>query len=511
MLDWSKTSSIVFVAGFCALFVFLLASVISVAVKGKRKCSAFDVVLRIVSALVFAVSTVMLVCAVLLMLTGSLRIEYAPAALSSASLVRLVLGETTVDLPLPELFEILSSTLAAVMVMGLFVLSLVTLIADCLIANKKDARKKAAKQTLKQLKSKTPEEIKRDAQLEKIRRIGESAVRKTSSAAAGVASSESRENADDKGVENDIDSDEKRSDATDGISMPEIDATGDTVQEYSGNESDTEDAEPFDWRVDSAPESKRTDFVGLSSESDPDFDTFGDIDDGENTPESGERDEREAENVEYASNGSEPADDFVSADEFDGAEYADADADVDERDEVADEPANYSGDYFDRFDAENADTRGEADGDGERYTDETQTTESGDGDEPYASDEYVEPNRNIYIPEIRKIARSQKSAQKPVGGKNTPRRNAANKPTRSAGATAVKAPTAKKSKNSSARVQAKPDVPKNAERRGSKLPVTRRYVILDRTNAVNMFGDYLKERDKADKDKLEASINTINI
>ena len=46
---------------------------------------------------------------------------------------------------------------------------------------------------------------------------------------------------------------------------------------------------------------------------------------------------------------------------------------------------------------------------------------------------------------------------------------------------------------------------------GKKLPVTRRYVILDRRNAVNMFGEYLKERNQADKDKLKSSLNTIII
>ena len=44
-----------------------------------------------------------------------------------------------------------------------------------------------------------------------------------------------------------------------------------------------------------------------------------------------------------------------------------------------------------------------------------------------------------------------------------------------------------------------------------KLPVTRRYVILDRRNAVNMFGEYLRERNKAEKEKLQSSINTIII
>ncbi|MDE7464021.1 MAG: hypothetical protein K2M48_03235 [Clostridiales bacterium] len=44
-----------------------------------------------------------------------------------------------------------------------------------------------------------------------------------------------------------------------------------------------------------------------------------------------------------------------------------------------------------------------------------------------------------------------------------------------------------------------------------KLPVTKRYVILDRTNAVNIFSNYLKEREQSEKDKLESSINTIII
>ncbi len=44
-----------------------------------------------------------------------------------------------------------------------------------------------------------------------------------------------------------------------------------------------------------------------------------------------------------------------------------------------------------------------------------------------------------------------------------------------------------------------------------RLPVNRRYVIIDRHSAVNMFGKYLKERDVENKDKLESSINTIII
>ncbi len=42
-----------------------------------------------------------------------------------------------------------------------------------------------------------------------------------------------------------------------------------------------------------------------------------------------------------------------------------------------------------------------------------------------------------------------------------------------------------------------------------RLPVNKRYIILDRKSAVNMFNEYLKERDRADKDKLESNINTI--
>ena len=52
MLDWSKLFNIVFVTTALALIMFFIVSTIVVAVKGKRKCNAFDVILRIVASIV---------------------------------------------------------------------------------------------------------------------------------------------------------------------------------------------------------------------------------------------------------------------------------------------------------------------------------------------------------------------------------------------------------------------------------------------------------------------------
>ena len=84
---------------------------------------------------------------------------------------------------------------------------------------------------------------------------------------------------------------------------------------------------------------------------------------------------------------------------------------------------------------------------------------------------------------------------------------------------------AQRSKSGSAKSKtdaAKPSAKKPNKRGGAKsaakesaatdnksLPMGRRYVIIDRRSAVNIFSDYLKERDKQDKDKLESSINKI--
>lgn len=171
MLNWSSIFNIAFVSALAALIVFFLVSTIVVAAKGKRKCNAFDVILRILSTLVFIASVAMLAAAVLTMISGSFGIAIV------ADVPLLVVGESVTELPLPELFVALSSSIGLMLVALLFICSLAALIVDCLVANK------TTKKVKKQPVQKTPEQLKREAELEKIRRIGEDAVKRADHAA----------------------------------------------------------------------------------------------------------------------------------------------------------------------------------------------------------------------------------------------------------------------------------------------------------------------------------------
>ncbi|MDE7107637.1 MAG: hypothetical protein K2O39_04865, partial [Clostridiales bacterium] len=140
------------------------------------------------------------------------------------------------------------------------------------------------------------------------------------------------------------------------------------------------------------------------------------------------------------------------------------------------------------------------------------TTETDEAVEADDTDEYVapqadefgatddiEPDRGIYIPEIRTVTprpteEKTSSVKKPATAKKPTTKKPA-KPKKSGSGGASQRPAGVEGK-----------IPPE-----KKLPVTRRYVILDRHNAVNMFGEYLKERNQAEKDKLKSSINTIII
>ena len=118
-----------------------------------------------------------------------------------------------------------------------------------------------------------------------------------------------------------------------------------------------------------------------------------------------------------------------------------------------------------------------------------------------------EPNRDIYIPRIRTIVRKPAPAAVKRDAEQKPKKRAATaggkSKTGGGKQTASKQPAKKRGANGAA--NAKPSV------KNKTLPVTKRYVILDRTSAVNVFSEYLKERDKADKDRLESNIETIII
>lgn len=501
MVDFSKIFNIVFVSVCAGLLLLFLVSVIAVAAKGKRKCGAFDVLLRILSVLVLIVSAVMVACSVLTMLEdGSMCIVAAEE--NGVAAAALVMGEKTIELPLAELFVALSTVIGFGLVAVLFILSLTALIVDCLVANKKDGNKKGEKKQKKEpAVQKTPEQIKREAELERIRRIGESAVRKTSS----VASAEKTEQP-----------------AEQPVSEP-----------APKTEPIAEEENDFDWRTSPAPEPKQeqTGFVGIKDDEPDSFDSFDSFDD--EPEQNAESQEQEVEGEGYSEEiADQPAEEAVEEQAYDAAEEVVeetteelVDEAVEETEEILyDDDAQFTlddteGEVYDE--SEQAELDGNAE-QTESYEDEQVVEEyeqpaveeyEDPASEEYeeqaiAEDEYeqsnteseesvdIEPDRGIYIPEIRTVTPQQKpenkkptAAKKPAAKKSTSTKPA--KPKKSGGGQKPSIPT---------------DIPPE-----KKLPVTRRYVILDRHNAVNMFGEYLKERNQADKDKLKSSINTIII
>ncbi len=512
MLDWSNIFNIAFVAGAGALGLFFLVSTIVVAVKGKRKCNAFDVILRISATLAFIAATVMFACAILTMLDGDPSISFAQDG-SGATLV--ILGKS-VQLPLVDLFVLLSTTVGSELVIALFICSLAALIVDCLVANKRSEKKIKAKAVGKT--TKTPEQLRREAELEKIRKIGESAVKKTTAAAHAA-------NADtDKAVD---------------------------------------DAPQADWRNSAPDESAQTGFVGIAENNDDGFDTFDDLDaenkggnvdgaqneiadgdeDIDGATEQTESDDGVTDETEYAEQDVERDEENGAHD--DGSTYDETDASI-ETDEVgeaydadkaetvadvfddAEETADYADDdisaYETALDGQSAEPYDDT-ADGEEYPQEAETAaEQDDGLDGY--DEYeqddlddIEPDRGIYIPEIRTITKTddddiapppEQRVETAVADKKTQQKKSTDTAKRAASESAATRSKRTSGKTGGATRARKSDKAETAPAE-KKLPVTRRYVILDRRNAVNMFGDYLRERNSADKEKLQSSINTIII
>ncbi len=452
MIDWSKIFNIAFVAGAGVLALFLLVSTIAVAVKGKRKCNAFDVILRIVSTLVFAASTVMFAAAVLCMLSGPVRIATEPAP-------TLFFNDFTYVLPIPDLFVLLSTTIGSEIAIVLFLFSLVTLIVDCLVANKKSDKKKAKQPAVK----KTPEQLKREAELDRIRRIGESAVKKTNEAARAAEAQQSQQQP-------------QRPEEVVGVAE-----------------------EPAaDWR--DKREEKPAEFVGLASDSDTEFDSFDSFDEQPDEAD-GERPEEIVEDIE-----DEQPEEIVEEVADEQPEEIVEEAEDERPEEVVEEVADEQPEEEPRVAA-------------------------------YKDDGYddIAPDRDIYIPEIRTInkqtdddpelkpskkatpkksgssgsrASSKSGTKKPAAKKtsSTARKSSSGGAARKPAASGTRKPTSSRSATPRRRDTAATEVPEE-----KKLPVTRRYVILDRRNAVNMFGEYLRERNKAEKEKLQSSINTIII
>ncbi|MBD5131361.1 MAG: hypothetical protein HDT28_02025 [Clostridiales bacterium] len=519
---WFNVFNIAVVSSMGALVLLFLASIIIIAAIGKRKCNAFDVIFRIITAIVVVATAVMFTCSVLSMVTGdTLRIavfNYEP--MGDDVRAALVFNGKYHELPIPKLFVFLATTIGSNVTIALFLCSLAALIVDCLVANKKEKKEKKEKQAKAAAQKKTPEQLKREAELERIRKIGESAVKKTSAVAEKQAATEKAE-AEEK---------------------PE-----------TAEPEKTDEGADFDWRTaDEKQEQKPTEFVGIKDTAEDDsFDSFDDNFDSdeseaEQAPETeadefdddtaiNASDEDTAFSVEPESDEVEEVDDGV--DEFEEAddsfddlpddeEYESVDLDgqdplpVDTFDDISDEDLANADDDIDIDELDKA-TIGasavieEQDQAFEQTQDEqSQATEQV---KPSAPGE-VEPDRDIYIPNIRTVVRTAPDASERTEPARRPDPAARRPQTRPS--TAAKKSDAATKKPASTRPPRKPSTaPRRPAQTKSnsvtspekKLPLTRRYVILDRRNAVNMFGEYLKERDRNAKDKLEKSINTIII
>ena len=541
MLDWSKLFNIVFVATALALIMFFIVSTIVVAVKGKRKCNAFDVILRIVASIVLIAAAGMFACSVLTMLKGDFRISFTVGA-DGAIVPVFVMGAKPTELPLADLFVALATTVGSQLAALLLICSLVALIVDCLVANKKADKPAKAKANNK---DKSPEQIKRDLELEKIRRIGESAVKKTNAAASG-----------------------KNRETTESVSR--------NVEQSPAEQTQSE-SQP-DWREQQPQHS--TEFVGLNNDNaDDGFDSFDDdfTDGGDTTAEDAQADVTESventettETTEYSEYSesvetddevydeqSEYVDEYQAdqtdevietdsaTDTVEGEDTEDLDAFIDEFFAEDGEPAESDGErqseveddevteYADAEQTEQVEDIDEQSGDDEawyaqgnegEYTDEVDAAQTDEG----ADDENIEPNRDIYIPQMRTVVKDKAESETTTVTTVSVEQKTAVRTTESAKRADVASVAASKQSGGKRAAQtsggAKRGAAKNAGKSAAKskktkaeipaekkLPVTRRYVILDRRNAVNMFGEYLKDRKQSDKDKLKSSINTIII
>lgn len=553
-MDFGKLENIIFVAAAGAVALFFLIMTFVIIGKGKRKRNAGDVVLCVFAALSVVLCAFMTVCAVFTGMTGNIRID------TTVDPVLFYHGGKVTELPLSEFFVLMSNELARDITIGVMVLAFITFGCDCIIANKRDKKDKKVKKEKPAKKQMTPEEAKRAAELEKIRRLGDAAVKKASGAA----------------------------DTAKAPTAPV--RSGDVVRTAKREEEE----EP-DWlkAADAPATADRSGFVGLSHiDERSDFDTFDDAFDaaaGEPATVDGQDEKAwyeddepvptfvaRTEKTEPEPIASEPT---LDADEaaFDSAreEY---DAEVrDEADEAYPDGADAADEYSDEaFDGLQTDENGIVDGDDVKSEDDREAdgawyAQGGDdgitdgddsaerfdnaqSEEEQAEDEYDDPptaavdadgawyaqsgdkyeetaepqtesdpddgeydkaDRDEYIPKIRTIERAKPAAERAVrqtartesasGARQTPAK-------KSGGASASRAkPAQSKTAKPTQKSAKSAGKAKSAQSDAKKLPVTRRYVILDKTSAVNIFSDYLKERDKAEKDKLTSSINTIII
>lgn len=512
-MDWSKLENIIFVAVSAVIALFLFITVFFVISKGKHKTRAIDILLRIVSVLTLIASAVLFVAAVFAELDGDYKIVISH---DEPLLATLMLGTTAIELPAPQLFVTLATTTGHEIVIGLFIIALVALISDCMLAKRKHggAKVKPEKKSAETKSSdKSAEALKRAAELEKIKRLGDAAVKKTNSAASAQAAAPEPQPSD----------------------KPDVAAPAEpsAADEPDWLKAATDDG---DWRA--SEKSDNAEFVGLSGieDADPDFDTFDDVPDP-----AAEKPwyEDGAERSDAVDTAAPPTDEFGEFDAFDAFDEFEqtADPDIPNDTDLSDADALERNDEYDVEDGAGSDPTDEYDADNaggafdptDEYDAQAYDSEDRDGlegiaeEEPYSDDavdeagepeddaeaawtdiddqavpntagDAIEPDRNIYIPTMRTIERAQKppARREPTTDRRTPSAAKNSAPKKSAPAAKSKS-GGKKSPDPKA------------------LPVTRRYVILDRTSAVNIFSDYLKARDKADKDKLESSISTIII
>lgn len=535
-MDLSKIENVIFLSVAAALGLFFLVTIFvsyhRVVSKKKNERTPFDVFVRVLSAVVLVLSGLILACTALVELKGSFRIEL------SDEFVIYAFG-SSFALPMNKAFAMLAENVVRDIMIVEVLLSFFALFSNCAIRSKKSEKAKTKK--LKNVKKDTrsPEEIKRAAELEKIMRIGNTAVKMATVAAQSANAVEVKDGSTEQNDEQSVVADDK---------------------------SD------FDWREEPPVESSpSTEFVGISEPLVDDFDNFDfereqsneqtiisaddgydneerehDVENVVNTLEEEKSDndvdelldvvpEEESELVEKVDNAYEQsADEHVDGEnavKFDGADNAfDKEQSVND---AYDENSMYSDEI-----PEELKRVLESDEQGVRYSKEEESSvranssvddvnektaerrvtplagvqeQSGDANDENANtqnelpeyDEYsdIAPDRNIYIPKVRTIER-RPTTKRAATQKSTTATT--KKPTAKKSTTGAKASTSKKSSTQKSTAKTTNDAEK-------KLPVNRRYVIIDRTSAVNIFSDYLKEREGDGKGKLESSINTIII
>ena len=466
-MDFSNSEHLlyfgIYCAVMCAVALFLFVTVFVVMGKGKRRCGALDITFRIFAVVCMIASATLLAASVLTSLDGAYRIEVGETA-------SLVFGATAVELPMYGLFVALSAVGITELNAAVLIISVIALASDCLLANVKSGKKpKEAK--------KTEAQAKRDADIERIRRLADTAVQKTETACGATEKSVV---SDDEDFDWRVDTGERKAEFV-GLASADEDLDDDA---FSAEEAtDTQESE----QAEDEPETDGFDDVAEDGAQAEDVDAKSDDASGyaddviEETDGATEEIPRVARNDKTGDAVGSPHD---GADE----EVEDSDDDnVEENDAVDGSDESFGG--FDGDDAYSFDPSSSVD-------DGAQAAADGDGDR----DKDLEPNRDIYIPKIRTIVRKPAKVEQKPTAEQKPKKRA----TAAAKGGARSGGGSKSAKGRSAAT-------KKPEAKPKTLPVTKRYVILDRTNAVNIFSEYLKERDKAGKDKLESNIDTIII